>query len=115
MSERASASAGLRSRSGAMYCGVPRIFEYWVMSRVSGLRTCFTMPKSRTFTTSWRPARAHSMRFWGFTSRWTQPRACASASEPQACTSACARRPTGIGPERCTTSSMDTPSRYSMA
>ena len=74
------------------------------------------MPKSRTFTKSFRSRRSRIITFWGFTSRWMIPTSWASARLRSTWMAMRATRASGSRPppERRTSWRLS-PLRYSMA
>jgi hypothetical protein len=81
MSARASTSRGLRICSGAMNKREPRMVPVAVMwlPSSSAVGRTFATPKSSTFTSGFPSALRLSSRLLGLRSRWTMPRAWASA------------------------------------
>ena len=75
----------------------------------------FAIPKSSTFTKSSPERVCVSITFPGFTSRWTIPASCASASEPRICWPISATRRSGSGPASRSTVARSFPATYSIA
>ena len=112
-SVRASTVRAERICSGDMYAGVPSIDWVWV-SDTSVLFATFEMPKSSSFTSGVPSPRQVTKKFDGLTSRWTMPRAWASARPSHAWTM---NSTASAGAMRWLCSSMlsrSTPSRYSI-
>src|SRR6266545_2499713 len=103
--------------SGDMYEGEPSAMllpvrpAVWVLNpRV----VTFEIPKSSTFTAKSPSARRITKRLAGLRSRWTIPRACASAMASHVCSMNSTACPRGSGPRERSHSATSSPSRYSI-